>query len=300
MCWPKYRNSSQNRPSANRDFLATNNTGNMVAGLRLSLRRMIADRRMTPRLALPFAPAVGISQLCMFFALCSLPLPAQTAPPNPPGLGSSLQQPTARQRPQSRGQMELARSNETETAGELAPRYRKFIASCESLRRGTIAEIEFRLRGLRSAEQNRRTKDRIQSLEAELTELRERKRLPMPPLRYPPDVGGIGLIPGGGAHVTQILSDESMLATVTFHDAVVDVRRGERFRKPVTRSVTMIFRQTPTAEIVAGSDIPLTKVFEAVDEETLTMSDGERRRFLVLKPLDVDELFKRNAADKNK
>ena len=106
------------------------------------------------------------------------------------------------------------------------PRIAAFLKKCESSRRGTIAQLEFALRGLEA--QRPKPRDaaaRIAKINDELRILRANQEPFVPPLSFPLEAGAIGRLPRLGGHVEQIVGPREVLLRATFPLKVRTVRR---------------------------------------------------------------------------
>jgi hypothetical protein len=168
------------------------------------------------------------------------------------------------------------------------PKIEEFLKECGALRRGAIAELEHKLRGLRGEKApSQRLTAQIAKVEGELRALRTSKEPIVPALRFPPSVGAIGRLPRLTCHVERIVSDREMLARCYFSFKVVTVEHFQARGETVVQPVTVLVRGLPTREMQAGADVELLQVFEIVDSVQYKTGKGKPTTVWVLTEFDM-------------
>jgi hypothetical protein len=169
-----------------------------------------------------------------------------------------------------------------------ASRIDAFVRVCEEARRGTIAQLEHQLRGLRSEDRpSPRSSRQIAKIEADLRALRENKQVVVPALRFPPEVGAIGRIPRLTCRVDRIISQREMLVRCSFPVKVANVEHFRARGETLLRPVTFLIRGLPTDEVNAGTDLELLQVFEISGSAAYKSADGRTSSVLVLSEFDM-------------
>jgi hypothetical protein len=193
-----------------------------------------------------------------------------------------------------------ARGQAPRTASLSAP-LQAFAEQCETLRRGTILKLEESLRGLKSGQVV--TPDKpgsIRQTEADIEALRNRRRMVVPMLRFPPRVEQIGRLPGGGAYVEQILGPSEALVRCTFNVNVVVTRNRQPINEVVRQRPMFKIRGVPTAEWGPSTDVELLGAFEIAGTERYQTVDGQWATVQLLKPFDmrpIEEYLRRQYAN---
>ncbi len=164
----------------------------------------------------------------------------------------------------------------------------RFLEQCETLRRGSILQIEHTLRGLRHDDTgDAQTRRRIRRLEEQLRLLKSPRQPVVPELSFPPQVGAIGRLPGLTCHVEQVLSGHEVLIRCSFPVTVATVRNFKRYREKVVRPVELVIRGLPTGEFHEGANREMLAVFEVAARETYQTESGKSKELLVLKQFDL-------------
>ncbi len=175
----------------------------------------------------------------------------------------------------------------------------RFLEHCETLRRGSILQVEHTLRGLRAGDANdAQTQRRIRRLEEQLRLLKSNRQPVIPELSFPPQTGAIGRLPGLVCHVEQVLSKREVLVRCSFPVTIATVRNFKRYRETVDRPVDFLIRGLPTNRFQEGADQEMLAVFEVIARETYQTETGRSRQLLVLKKFDlkaVEPYFKAQA-----
>ncbi len=178
-----------------------------------------------------------------------------------------------------------------QTPVAIPPRIEEFLRACEASRKGTIAQLEFELRGLRAgADNSAGTLRRIKAIEANLASLRANKEPIVPALHFPPEVGHIGRLPRLACHVDQILSQDQMLVRCNFSLKVRTVRNFQPRLETVVRTISFLIDGVATDQVSEGADVPLLDVFEISGRRTYRSIDGESIEVLVLTPFDMKSI----------
>jgi hypothetical protein len=181
-------------------------------------------------------------------------------------------------------------------------RVKAFLETCETARRGAIAQLEHTLRGLRSQKPTSSAATRrIAEIEEDLRVLRAGKEPVVPTLVFPPETGGIGRLPRLSCHVDQILGEKEMLVRCFFTLKVSEVRHFQAHAETVVRPVTFLVRGTGTRNLQEGTDIELLDVFEIKGRQSYKTVPGSVQTAWVISPFDmksVEPFFRGTAASK--
>jgi hypothetical protein len=170
----------------------------------------------------------------------------------------------------------------------LSPELRRFAEECDILRRGRIHKLEESIRGLRSGQIPAKHKDaEIRQNQADIAALRARKQIPVPSLRFPPQVGNIGRLPGASAHVEQIVGPQEMLISCTFNLQVIVTRHYQRQTETEHHTKLFRIRGVATKDLNEGSDCQLLDVFRISGNQPYRTADGKNRTTQVLVPIDM-------------
>ena len=183
-----------------------------------------------------------------------------------------------------------ASAQRAESDGRAKPRVKEYLDRRESGRRGAIAALEHKLRGLqREVRPSAQTQSQTRRLERELADLKGGRVQPVPAIDFAPLLGQIGRLPEGGAHVEQILDDESMLVRATFPVTVVTSRGGAPRGERTHQQQWFLVRGLATDEFSEGADVPLTQTLYVSSRWHYTTATGGRHSVLVLEPYDVEK-----------
>ncbi len=173
-------------------------------------------------------------------------------------------------------------------AAPLSAPLQAFANECETLRRGTILKLEESLRGLKSGHLNvPDVPGTIRQTEADIAALRTRQRVIVPTLRFPPRVGQIGRLPGGGVFVEQILGPSEALVRCSFHVNVVVTRDKQSVTEVVHQRPLFKMRGVPTSEWAESNDVELLGAFEVAGTERYKTVEGRWTTVQILKPFDM-------------
>ncbi len=185
------------------------------------------------------------------------------------------------------GNSPVARA-QTAQPGELSAELRKLADECDVLGRGTVLKLDEKLRGLRSGQvKSKNRAAAIRQCEKDIAEIKSRSRVIVPTIHFPVTAGGIGRLPGLGAHVDQILSPTEMLVTCAFHVPVVVTRHFNSESEMVTQLVRFKVRGLPTTDFAEATDIELLQVLRVLPAEKYQTVDGKPASVLVLEPFDM-------------
>jgi hypothetical protein len=204
--------------------------------------------------------------------------------------------------PAARGQTASpAARGQTAPPAPLSASLQAFAEQCETLRRGTILKLEESLRGLKSGKLV--TPDKagsIRQTEADIEALRTRRRMVVPMLRFPPRVGEIGRLPGGGAYIEQILGPSEALVRCSFNVNVIVTRNRQSINEVVHQRPLFKIRGVPTAEWGPSTDVELLGAFEIAGTERYQTVAGQWTTVQFLKPFDmrpIEEYLRRQYAN---
>jgi hypothetical protein len=129
--------------------------------------------------------------------------------------------------------------------GKFSPQVKYFAEACDVARQAAIYRLEQSLHGMEKAGagldtakgiHSRGMAQRIQEIQEDLVELRGGRRFVTPTMAMPAKVGSIGRLPGGGAHVDQVLSANQMLGTCYFTTSQIKEDQSGVHLKRVSRS----------------------------------------------------------------
>ncbi len=174
-----------------------------------------------------------------------------------------------------------------ETVG-VPPRIEAFLDLCDTSRRGAIAQLEHRLRGLKSQErQSTESVRQIARVEKDLQALRANNEPVVPALRFPPEVGAIGRLPRLECHVDRVISEREMLVRSFFSVKVAAVEHFRARGETVVQPVSFLIRGMPTQKSQVGADIELSQVFEITATQSNKTADGRSTSVWILSEFDM-------------
>jgi len=171
------------------------------------------------------------------------------------------------------------------------PKIARFLAQCETSRRGALLQIEHRLRGLRQEKPLSTASARqIRLLEEQLHVLEKGQQLIVPPLSYPLQPGSIGRLDGVECHVDQVVSRHELLVRCYFRVPVITVRNFQRHQEMVTQSVPILIRGMDGEPPIEGQDWSIPGVFEVAGVERYQTVAGGPKNLPVLAPFDLESV----------
>lgn len=163
-------------------------------------------------------------------------------------------------------------------AGEPTPeKLRAYAEKCERLRPLEIESLKRQIgeitAGLRrqGAKASPATKANLAKMKKEIADLKSGKTHPTPTIGVPLKVGDIGICPGGGGQIVQIIGDKEMLGQIYWGDL----------------TIVILVRGVPTARLADKTALELNAIYEVSDTYKYETAIGSSKTVMVLEPFNT-------------